>query len=279
MRKIGIYLSIALLLLAIVSCTDDNDVQDKVILETTTFSGKTGDDINIKVTVRDGINKLVVTKHVNGKQVEAYNKELALNNSEATFFEPIEVGDEVGTLVYSFTGYNISGAIVDISDLLVNVILTDLALIAKYDWLLVEETVNGEASADITLYDNVYRMHEDLSWQYDWGISGPVNFENLNQFCAWAYTGSDIVMDSIFFIHYGFLSNTPTYTKWKKAKLEGTDLWLMTVMDLSWLGGDYTTETPVIQKYAGISKSSDFTPYRGEPAENYNWATCEPGSY
>jgi len=269
-------------LATLLACEEDSSIaiESKVALDKTTTSGKIGDVITANVTLKGrDVQKLVVTKSINGVPAPDFSVEIPLTagNDSYPFSQMILAGDEEGTLVYTFSGFNGSGALIDASDLAVSVRLSGVPLLTRYDWRLAQQITGGDNTLTDAMRDNVYRLNADYSWQYDWGASGPTNFEDLNQYCAWKIIGNESQVDSIYLIKFGFLAATPTLEGYKVTKLEGEDLWLETTMDLSWLG--LSAETPVIEKYIGIAKSSDFTPYRGANPADYSWGNCTPGAY
>ncbi len=272
------------LLFVTYSCQKDESIHidSKVILDKLLFSGYTGDTIKAKVTFGNAdIKKLEVTKWVNGNQVSGYKIDIPVNNVSDTydFEQEIEVGDEEGTLVYTFSGYNASEELIDASDLAVSVTLNDYGRLCKFDWKLTEQTTNGDNTTTSAMLDNVYRLNKDLSWEYDWGDPSGAGLDVLNQYCAWKYIGNELKADSIYLIKFGFLSATPTIEKYQVIKLDDANLWIQTYLDLSWLGPPYTATTPVVEKYVAVPKTSDFTPYRGSNPANYNWGPCTPGEY
>ncbi|MDD2512182.1 MAG: hypothetical protein PHS71_02895 [Proteiniphilum sp.] len=272
------------MLLTLFSCGKDESIhqESKVKLEKLFFAGYTGDTIRTTVTFGSGeITKMVITKWVNGEQLPGFEIDVPVNSITDTYdFEQlIAVGDEEGTLVYTFSGYDVQDKLIDASDLVVSVTLTDFGRLSKFDWKLTGQTTNGDDTTTDEMLDNVYRLHSDLSWEYDWGDPAGAGFDVLNQYCAWKYIGTELKADSIYLIKFGFLSGTPTIDKYAVLRLDDAGLWIQTFMDLSWLGDPYTEETPVMEKFVAIPKSSDFTPYRGENPANYNWATCTPGNY
>lgn len=276
--------TISCMLFLLFSCENNESIyrDSKVILDKLLFSGYTGDTIKATVTYGSAdIKKLVITKWVNGEQVPGYEIIVPVNSTSDTyeFEQEIAVGDEEGTLIYTFSGYNAEDKLVDASDLAVSVTLTDFGRLSKFDWKLTEQTTNGDNTTTDAMLDNVYRLNSDLSWEYDWGDPAGAGWDVLNQYCAWKYIGTELKADSIYLIKFGFLSVTPTIDKYEVLRLDDFNLWIQTFMDLSWLGDPYTAETPVVEKYVAIPKSSDFTPYRGENPANYNWAPCLPGNY
>ena len=44
-------------------------------------------------------------------------------------------------------------------------------------------------------------------------------------------------------------------------------------------GTGFSTDEVVMETYEPVSKTDDFTPYRGENPDNYIIDTCNPGSY
>lgn len=275
---------ISSILLLFFSCEYNDSISrnSDVILDKLLFSGYTGDTIKATVTFgSDDIKKLIITKWVDGQQVPEYMISVPVNNTSDSyqFKQEIVVGDEEGALIYTFSGYADEDELVDVSDLAISVTLTDFGRLYKFDWKLTEQTTNGNNSTTNAMLDNVYRLNNNLSWQYDWGDPAGAGMDVLNQYCAWKYVGTELKVDSIYLIKFGFLSNIPTINKYKVLKLDNLSLWIQTFMDLSWLGDPYTVETPVIEKYVAIPKSTTFTSYRGKNPENYTWASCTPGGY
>lgn len=275
---------ISCLLLVFFSCESNESIHhdSKVILDKLLFSGYTGDTIRATVTYGSAdIKRLTITKWVNGEQDFGYGTDVPVNSASDTyeFEQEIAVGDEEGTLIYSFSGYDAADKLIDASDLAISVTLTDWGRLCKHDWKLTEQKTNGENTTTQAMLDNVYRLSYDFSWEYDWGDPAGAGWDVLNQYCAWKYIGTELKADSIYLIKFGFLSNTPTFEKYKVLRLDDANLWIQTFMDLSWLGDPYTEETPVVEKFVAIPQSSDFTPYRGENPANYNWASCTPGNY
>src|SRR5690554_4488989 len=180
---------VACMLLVLFSCEKNESIQrdSDVILDKLRFAGYTGDIIKVNVTYRNSdIKKLIITKWVNGEQVPGYETQVQVNDVSETyeFEQEIEVGDEEGTLIYTFSGYSKEGELIDASDLAISVTLTDFGRLSKFDWRLTDQTTNGENTTEEAMLDNVYRLKSDLGWEYDWGDPAGAGFDVLNQYCA-----------------------------------------------------------------------------------------------
>lgn len=281
--KLKIMVLSTILIIGFLSCGKDEKANESiVVLEKTLYSGFTGDTIKMNVTAEgERIRKIIVTKWRSGVHESDYELNIPFSDLKDGyhFNQEIEIGDEEGVLVYLFSGYDDANEFIDASELVVSVTLTDLGRLLRYDWRLNEELTNGDDTMKEEKKDDVYRLNKDFSWEFDWGNPAGAGLDVLNQYCAWKYIGTELKADSIHFIKYGFLSTVPVIDKYEVLKLDDDNLWIQTFMDLSWLGEPYTEETPVIQKFIAAPKTSDFTPYRGENIEDYNWASCEPGTY
>lgn len=263
------------------TCEEDNNINipSKVILDKLTTKGKIGDEITARVTfASDEINKLVVTKTIDGQEVADYRAEVSVTSAsdKYEFVQMILAGDEKGTLVFTFSGYNAKDECLDASDLTVTVELSGTPLLLKYDWRLTRQSLDGDNGTTDAMTNNVYRFNDDYSWELDFG-SDPTIGEILSQYCAWKIAGNESKIDSIYLVKFNFLAEVPTFEGYKVLKLEGEDLWIETTMDLSWAG--YSKETKVEERYVAVPKSPNFSPYGNEPAENYNWGPCTPGEY
>ena len=68
-------------------------------------------------------------------------------------------------------------------------------------------------------------------------------------------------------------------TKYKVVQLADRKMILESHQNLAGLGPDFSTDEVVMETYEPVSKTDDFTPYRGENPDNYIIDTCNPGSY
>lgn len=281
MKHLFLTLCIGFGLFLTYACTNDESVNKEsfVIPEKLTVAGKIGDIFEVPVRFTSNqISKLIITKYIDGVKSENYSKEVSVSGTSEPylFSQLIEAGDEEGVLVYTLSGYNNSGGLIDASDITVSVTLGGVPLLVRYDWKLMSQTTGGDDTTVGTLTDNVYRFNKDYTWQFDWGEE-PTLTEELRQYCSWKIGGTESQVDSLYLVYFNFLAAVPTLEGYKVTKLEGDELWLETTMDLSWLG--LSAETPVIEKYTAVIRSADFTPYRNRNGANYNWGDCQPGNY
>ena len=68
-------------------------------------------------------------------------------------------------------------------------------------------------------------------------------------------------------------------THYNVLQLSDRKMILESYQDLSGLGDGYSSNERVLEVYTPVSKTEDFTPYRGQNPDNYIVASCNPGSY
>ncbi len=267
------------------ACHDEDQASRALTLSTYEEKVQIGDYASVLVDVTDnsGISKVMIKKSISGQEVTDYQKEISLSDTQFpyTFNEQIIDGDEKGVVTYSFYGLNSSGDVVDASDLVLTINIAQLPLLLRYDWQLTEQTIQGEDYATDDLKDDVYRFNEDLSLEWDWGtIFSAAALETLNSTCSWDVDMIGAVVDSLYMVKYNvFQPNTPVITRYKVVKLADREMVLESHQDLSALGSDFSKNELVTEKWSPVTKSNDFTPYRGSNPDNYFIEACNPGSY
>lgn len=286
-RKILITLVITCVSFALlnVSCSDDNDHTSVVNLSTTKVTAKIGETFSVDISLSqpDRISSIVVEKTISGKKVQAYSRTLNVSGMQFpyTFTEEVIPEDEEGIVVYSFYGLGANGNQIDASDIVVNINITQLYRLTKYDWKPVSQIIQKEDYAAEYTKDDVYRFNSDQSWELDWGTKfSDWGLETLDSYCAWKIVGTDEKIDSLYMIKYNIFAPTQAViTKYRVVKLQDQELTLESIQDLSGLGAEFSDKESVLDTYAGVSKSSDFTPYRGSNPDSYKVEACKPGSY
>lgn len=275
----------ALIILAVIGCNDGNEKSSGLLkLSAEQASLQIGDKLSVDIALAqtDKLRTIVVKKTIDGKEVSSYKRELNVGELSFPykFTEEVVGGDEKGILVYSFYGIDGSGEVVDASDVVVTVALAELPLLLKYDWSLLSQTIQGDDYAEPYMKDDIYRFNPDLSWELDWGdVKSAGALETLDSYCAWKAICTGAVVDSLYMIKYNvFAPGTPVITKYKVLKLENRELILESRQDLSFLPG-FAADEKVTEKFQPVSKSDDFTPYRGANPDNYIVGSCNPGSY
>ncbi len=275
------------LMSTISSCSSDNGGDNPNILLLSSISEKVdiGDSVNVDVSLLkpEGVEKILVEKSNNGVIDSTKSQEIDVqkNSFPYTFKQQVENGDENGMVVYSFYAKNLAGKTVDAADLVLTVNLAQLPLLLKYDWKLVSQTVHGEQTATEDLTDDVQRFNSDMTWQADWGtVFSSMALETLNSYCSWQITTEGSVIKTLSTIHYNIFSPTvPIITTYNVKQLSDKKMILESYMDLSGFGDEYTDRESVVSVYEAVSKSDDFTPYRGQNADNYVISSCDPGTY
>lgn len=275
------------LMSTISSCSSDNGGDNPNILLLSSISEKVdiGDSVNVDVSLLkpEGVEKILVEKSNNGVIDSTKSQEIDVqkNSFPYTFKQQVENGDENGMVVYSFYAKNLAGKTVDAADLVLTVNLAQLPLLLKYDWKLVSQTVHGEQTATEDLTDDVQRFNSDMTWQVDWGtVFSSMALETLNSYCSWQITTEGSVIKTLSTIHYNIFSPTvPIITTYNVKQLSDKKMILESYMDLSGFGDEYTDHESVVSVYEAVSKSDDFTPYRGQNADNYVISSCDPGTY
>lgn len=275
------------LMSTISSCSSDNGEDNPNILLLSSISEKVdiGDSVNVDVSLLkpEGVEKILVEKSNNGVIDSTKSQEIDVqkNSFPYTFKQQVENGDENGMVVYSFYAKNLAGKTVDAADLVLTVNLAQLPLLLKYDWKLVSQTVHGEQTATEDLTDDVQRFNSDMTWQADWGtVFSSMALETLNSYCSWQITTEGSVIKTLSTIHYNIFSPTvPIITTYNVKQLSDKKMILESYMDLSGFGDEYTDHESVVSVYEAVSKSDDFTPYRGQNADNYVISSCDPGTY
>ena len=269
------------------SCSSDNGEDYPNILLLSSISEKVdiGDSVNVDVSLLkpEGVEKILVEKSNNGVVDSTKSQEIDVhkNTFPYTFKQQVENVDENGMVVYSFYAKNLAGKTVDAADLVLTVNLAQLPLLLKYDWKLVSQTVHGEQTATEDLTDDVQRFNSDMTWQVDWGtVFSSMALETLNSYCSWQITTEGSVIKTLSTIHYNIFSPTvPIKTTYNVKQLSDKKMILESYMDLSGFGDEYTDHESVVSVYEAVSKSDDFTPYRGQNADNYIISSCDPGTY
>ena len=287
LKKI-IFISIVLGMISslIISCKNDDKGQTG-LLTLSILEGKIkiGDYVSVELSLShpDLISKIVVKKSIEGKEVSSYLKELNVKELSFpyTFTEEIIAGDENGILVYSFYGMDENSRVVDAADLVLTVELAQIPLLLKYDWVLASQTIKGEDTATPDLKDDIHRFNSDLTWQVDWGfIFSSAALETLNSYCAWQVTMDGATVKTLSTIHYNVFSPSQALmTHYNVLQLSDRKMILESYQDLSGLGDGYSSNERVLEVYTPVSKTEDFTPYRGQNPDNYIVASCNPGSY
>ena len=269
------------------SCSSDNGEDNPNILLLSSISEKVdiGDSVNVDVSLLkpEGVEKILVEKSNNGVVDSTKSQEIDVhkNTFPYTFKQQVENVDENGMVVYSFYAKNLAGKTVDAADLVLTVNLAQLPLLLKYDWKLVSQTVHDEQTATEDLTDDVQRFNSDMTWQVDWGtVFSSMALETLNSYCSWQITTEGSVIKTLSTIHYNIFSPTvPIKTTYNVKQLSDKKMILESYMDLSGFGDEYTDHESVVSVYEAVSKSDDFTPYRGQNADNYIISSCDPGTY
>ena len=171
--------------------------------------------------------------------------------------------------------------VVDAGDLVLTVELAQIPLLLKYDWVLASQTIKGEDTATPDLKDDIHRFNSDLTWQVDWGyIFSSAALETLNSYCAWQVTMDGATVKTLSTIHYNVFSPAEALiTHYNVLQLSDRKMILESYQDLSGLGDGYSSNERVLEVYTPVSKTEDFTPYRGQNPDNYIVASCNPGSY
>lgn len=277
---------LGILLSGIIACNDE-DNKDGTSLTLSLYESKVkiGDMISVQISLSnpESVAKLVVKKSISGKEVEGYKKELNVKDVSFpyTFQEEVIAGDETGVVVYSFYGMNVDNSVVDASDLVLTVDLAELPLLLKYDWRLVQQIIQGEDWATPDLKDDVYRFNPDLTLELDWGtVFSAMQLETLNACCSWDVDQIGAKVENLYMVKYNIFSPTiPMITKFKVVQLADRKLVLESRQNLAGLGPDFSEDEVVREIYEPVSKTDDFTPYRGSNPDSYIIDACNPGSY
>lgn len=263
------------------SCDDNNSFQkkNKVELSTTEVTAQVDDEFSVDINLIDkaNIQSIQVTKTRNGKEAEDFTP-IVLNVSNMqfpyTFKDMVNIEDEEGIVVYSFSGLDANNKQIDATDLLVKIEFVDLKRLLKFDWLQKSYMENGieMITGDYAEFaDDVYRYNEDYSWQCDWGENAFLG--TLVSNCAWKSIGTYERIDSLYTIKYG-LSSSWTWekeiTKYEVVEFNKKELILKTINGKG---------IEIREVFSAIPKSSSFTPYRGANPSGYYVADCKPGSY
>ncbi|SFG69886.1 hypothetical protein [Prevotella sp. KH2C16] len=267
------------------SCSDDNSQSGpRIYLSQLSLQTAVGDTISVDVTLRDqtAFSKIDVKKAIDGSPVNSYSRQINPRNTvfPYRFSEEVISGDETGNLIYSFYGYDDNGKLLDASDLVATVELAQIPLLLKYDWKLSSQIIQGDDYATADLTDDIYRFNPDLTWELDWGsVLSAGALETLNSYCSWQVVMKGSTVDSLYMIKYNIFSPTvPIMTKYKVIQLANRKMILESRQDLSFLPG-YAADEKVTETYEPVSKSTDFTPYRGSNPDSYIVGSCTPGNY
>ena len=268
------------------SCNDDDNTSHSLLsLSKLEDKVKIGDYTSVTISLDDAkqISKIIVKKTIEGKEIASYQKslEVAQLTFPYEFREQIVDGDENGTVVYSFYGQDAQGNVVDAADLVLTVELAEIPLLLKYDWMLAAETIQGENTATQDLTDDVHRFNPDQTWQVDWGsVFSDWMLETLNSYCSWQVTTDGSKVKTLSVIHYNiFVPSVPVITTYNVLQLSDRKMILESFQDLSAFGDQYSDHEQVLDVYVAVSKSSEFTPYRGSNPDSYYVESCNPGSY
>lgn len=274
------------LLFAIAAC-DDSEEQGYQLLTLSSYSEKVkiGDIVSVELSLpeNNNISSISVKKTISGKSVEDYNKVIETKNGTLSykFEEEVISGDENGVVVYSFYAKNVNDEILDASDLVLTVDLAELPLLLKYDWQLTQQIIQGEDWATPDLKDDIRRFNSDLTYEMDWGsILSAAALETLNSYCSWDVDMNGSKVESLYTVTYNiFQPTTPVIQKYKVIKLADREMVLEYTTDLSGLDPSFSDNELVRETYSPVSKTDDFTPYRGQNPDSYIIESCNPGSY
>ncbi len=261
---------LGIMLSVIIACNDESGSGTALTLSSYEGKVKIGDMASVQISLSDpeSFSKIVVKKSISGKEVVDYKKELNVKDIEFpyTFREEVVAGDETGVVVYSFYGMNANNLLVDASDLVLTVDLAEVPLLLKYDWKLVQQIIQGEDWATPDLKDDVYRFNPDLTLEWDWGtVFSAIGLEKLNACCSWDVDQVGAKVEYLYMVKYSvFNTASPMITKYKVVQLADRKMILESHQNLAGLGPDFSTDEVVMETYEPVSKTDDFTPYRGE---------------
>ena len=277
---------LGIMLSVIIACNDESGSGTALTLSSYEGKVKIGDMASVQISLSDpeSFSKIVVKKSISGKEVVDYKKRVeckkTLNSLILSKKKSLQ-GDETGVVVYSFYGMNANNLLVDASDLVLTVDLAEVPLLLKYDWKLVQQIIQGEDWATPDLKDDVYRFNPDLTLEWDWGtVFSAIGLEKLNACCSWDVDQAGAKVEYLYMVKYSvFNTASPMITKYKVVQLADRKMILESHQNLAGLGPDFSTDEVVMETYEPVSKTDDFTPYRGENPDNYIIDTCNPGSY
>ena len=120
-----------------------------------------------------------------------------------------------------------------------------------------------------------------MTLEWDWGtVFSAIGLEKLNACCSWDVDQAGAKVEYLYMVKYSvFNTASPMITKYKVVQLADRKMILESHQNLAGLGPDFSTDEVVMETYEPVSKTDDFTPYRGENPDNYIIDTCNPGSY
>lgn len=248
------------LMLALASCSKEESMHTAslVQLDKLYVEGSTGDLVTARVTfASNSITKLVITKVVNGVAQPTAVQEIDITDTSTSYLfqASIALGDEKGTLVYTFAGFDKNNQQIDASDLKVKVNLSLINILSAYDWQMSEEfwTVYGDITRPDQL-DDINRFNENGSWQFDWGTTlSTGQLETLYKTVSWRIVGDATQIDSLYLTRYNVMdaSQTAIEKGFKVIKIDDKSLWLQSGFFLA---------DDLIDKYKAIPRSPGFTP-------------------
>lgn len=271
---------------SVTSCHSDDSIFTLPLLSLSKYTETVaiGDTVVVDINLRNAstVSTIKAVKAIDGKDSTPLCADINVTGTTFpyTFKHEIENGDEKGILVYSFLAKDATQKLIDASDLVMTVNIAQIPLLLKYDWKLISQIIQGEDYVEADMKDDIYRFNSDLTWQLDWGTVFSNNaLETLYSTCSWQPVMNGSKVDSLYMIKYNVFSPTvPIVTKYKVIQLENRKMILESRQDLSFLPG-YAEDEKVCETYEPVSKTDDFTPYRGSNPDSYYIESCNPGSY
>lgn len=180
------------------SCKDGNNKPKlpTISLDTESVQSKAGESIAVGVTYTapEGFDRLEIEKKIDGdtKDTQTLNED---GSGSYNFEYDISVDDSDGILSFTFTIYDQAEASAS-KDLVVEVELTKKQLLNKFDWLLSDEIRKKTGKSDITdaYTDDVYRFHEDGSYDKSIGEKKDDFGDDWFNYCYWNLDDQDVLI-------------------------------------------------------------------------------------
>ena len=276
MKKARIYSLLAILFscvltLSIISCDDDdNDPDTTIAIDKTTVSLKTGEVLELKITVDAGVGleKLTIYKLMDDVVKETTNAEFTEEDGKYVydFAYLIKPEDVDGILKFKFEAVDKNERTIP-AELVVEVELSSEDILKKFDWKMsseIRKDTDEEIIEQQNKSDNIHRFGEDYSYNIDYGAKNG-NLDGLSYFCSWKLNEAK---DSLFVTRLDidwstFLFSVEKIEKYKIESLDKETLKILITEDMTGFTG-YNGETTFLQTFAAMPQTEDFVPYRGK---------------
>ena len=275
-------LILSLILNVFVSCSDDDSAPPTISLSETSIDVKAEDNISITATytAEAGAETITITKYWDGTVQGTPEVKSTLQNSGTVNFNyTVSQDDADHILKFNFTIIDNEG-LVDQKEVVINVELTSLQLLLKYDWNHSDEVRGLTGLSDIQEWykDDVYRFNADGTYQKSIGAQADDFSDIWYKHCTYNFNEDTNVLK----LHKTGAFGSDAYevitiTSITKDGIEG---------DITYLGLDafntgteavpYEATEEYVKKFSSQAKGDSFDPYAPGPDDDVEGPSATP---